>query len=78
MPGFGCKITKEVILKKFLILIALVSFLVFLATANAGLFGGEQGGPSAASVSVPTKMLLLGAGLIGLAGCCRKSLRSTN
>ena len=76
MPGFGCKITKEVILKKFLILIALVFFFVFLATANAGLIGGEQGGPSAASVSEPTKMLLLGAGLIGLSGFCRRKFKT--
>jgi len=63
-------------LKKFLILVALVSFLVFLATANAGLIGGEQGGPSAPSVPAPTKMLLLGAGLIGLAGCCRRKFKT--
>jgi hypothetical protein len=61
--------------KKILILIALVSFLVFLATTNAGLIGGEQGGPSAASVLEPTKMLLIGAGLIGLAGYGRKKFK---
>ena len=63
-------------MKKFLILIALVSFLVFLATANAGLIIGEQEGHWAASVSKPTKMLLLGAGLIGLAGCCRSKFKT--
>jgi len=63
-------------LKKFLILISLVSFLVFLATANAGLIIGEQGGHWAPSVSKPTKMLLLGAGLIGLAGCCRRKFKT--
>jgi hypothetical protein len=41
MPGFLSKIARELILKKFLILIALVSFLVFLATAKAGLIGED-------------------------------------
>lgn len=50
-------------MKKILILIALVSFLVFLATANAGLIGGEQGGPSAASVLEPHKDAAAGCGV---------------
>jgi len=42
-------------LKKFLILIALVSFLVFLATAKAGLIGEDPNGEDPINMQVTGK-----------------------